>query len=105
MIWPGWYGFGIPWGAAGCGRAPGRGDVSGPGCAAVPSALPGVYCGGIPGNCVVTGFGGACGGIVTLIGSSPSSVGCGGRWNGGGGGAALALTAGARLVAMIVTRS
>ena len=95
------YGFGTPGGSCGCGNAPGRGDVSGPGCVAVGGTF---GCGGMPGNGAVTGFAG-CDGICTLIGSSPSSTGCGGRWNVGTGGAALAVAAGARLVARMVMRS
>src|SRR6516165_8120868 len=93
---------------------PGRGDVWGavgmPGCGCIPGICGGcapfgatVGVGGIPGYWLTTGF---CSGWfgMTLIGSSLSSIGCGGRWNVGGG-AALATAAGAWLVAMIVMRS
>src|SRR3954469_3438509 len=95
----GWYGLNGPFG--GCwGSAPGRGEVTGPGCAAVPGAA----IGGAPGNWLVTGLAGCACGTETVIGSSTSSTGMGARWNGGGG-AMAALAAGARLVARIVMRS
>ena len=102
----GWYGFGIPAGTAGVCTAPGRDWVTGvcgaPGCACG-GIMPGGYCpGNCPGNCPAAGL--PCGGIATLIGSSASSIGCGGRWKVGGI-MLLAVAAGARLVAMIVTRS
>src|SRR5688572_33265082 len=89
------------------GSAPGRGAVIGPGCDWVCGTLalgaPGTPCGGMPGNCPTTGL--FCGGgIATLIGSSSTSTGTGGRWNVGGA-MLLAVAAGGRLVGMIVTRS
>src|SRR5438128_2607289 len=95
---PGWYGFGIPAGTGGACTAPGRGEVNGA------CGPPGCICGGIMpgGNWPAAGLPG--GGIATLIGSSESSIGWGGRWKVGGI-MLLAVAAGARLVAMIVTRS
>jgi hypothetical protein len=92
------------------GGAPGRGKVSGDVGVCCGGIVPGL--GGIPGNWPLTGLpwgnwpftGLPCGGITTLIGSSLSSIGCGGRWKGAGT-ELLTVAAGARLVGMMVTRS
>ena len=96
----------MAFGVGGGATAPGRGDVSGawgaPGCICG-GIKPG--CGGMPGYWLTTGLGGGGGGIATLIGSSLSSMACGGRWKVGIGAMLAAVAAGARLVGMIVTRS